>query len=342
MMPLPIDISAHGAIILGNSVTCDGFVYGFPYRVQTHVHEDHMEGFASSKGYQDILMSEATRELLIVELNADIEYRSNIHAIPLGSRYRGEDVEVEILPNGHMVGSVQVAVTISGSTRVGYSGDFNWPLEEVIHVESLVIDSTYGSPNSIRQYPQEEAFDRFVELVLEKIRSFPVLIKAHPGTLQQALELLDDALVCPILASRKVIAEAETYRRFGYSFGTIFAIDSKEGQDAMSEGRYIRIYGRREAPPYEPQDCTVITLSAYMTSPNDPVLQFSEQSYRVAISNHADFEGTLEYVKATGAKQVITDNSRGGHGIELAMALKTRLNVEARPSSQVLSRCWGV
>lgn len=342
MTPVAIDVSAHGAVMLGDKVTCDGFIFGFPYRVQTHIHEDHMEGFDSSKGYQHILMSEATKELLVVELDAEIEYRSNIDAIPLGSRYRGEGIELEMFSNGHMVGSVQVAVTIGGGPKVGYSGDFNWPLEKVIQVEALVVDSTYGSPNSKREYSQEDACGRFVELVLEKVKTCPVLIKAHPGTLQRALELLDGELTCPILVSRRLAAEAEVYRRFGYSIGTLIIVDSTEAQLAMKEGRYIRLYGKREIPPSDPSGNTVIVLSAYMTSPDEPLLEFSERSYRIAMPSHADFEGTLEYIKATGATEVVTDNSRGGHAIELAVALKRRLGIEARPSSQVFSRGWGV
>jgi len=342
MTPVAIDVSARGAVMLGDKVTCDGFVFGFPYRVQTHIHEDHMEGFDSSKGYQHILMSEATKELLVVELDADIEYRSNIHAIPLGSRYRGEGIELEMLSSGHMVGSAQVAVTIPGGMKAGYSGDFNWPLEKVIQVDTLVVDSTYGSPSSKRGYSQEDAYNRFVELVLEKVKTCPVLIKAHPGTLQRALELLDGELTCPILASRRLAAEAEVYRRFGYSISTLIVVDSIEAQLAMKEGRYIRLYGKREIPPSDPSGNTVIILSAYMTSPNEPLLELSEWSYRVAMPSHADFEGTLEYVKATGATAVVTDNSRGGHAIELAVALKRRLGIEARPSSEAFSRSWGV
>ena len=342
MTPVLTDISAHGAIMLGDKVTCDGFVYEFPYRVQTHIHQDHMEGFESSKGFQHIMMSEATKELLIVEFNADIEYRSNIHAIPLGSCYRSGDIEVELLSSGHMVGSAQVAITIPGGMKIGYSGDFNWPLEKVIQVEALVVDSTYGSPNSKREYSQEDACSRFVELVLDKVKTCPVLIKAHPGTLQRALELLDGELTCPILASRHLAAEAEVYRRFGYSIGTLIIVDSTEAQLAMKEGRYIRLYGKREIPPSDPSGNTVIVLSAYMTSPNEPLLEFSERSYRIAMSSHADFEGTLEYVKATGATEVVTDNSRGGHAIDLALALKRYLGIEARPSSQAFSRGWGV
>lgn len=50
-----------------------------------------------------------------------------------------------------------------------------------------------------------------------------------------------------------------------------------------------------------------ITCSAYMVNTDHPLLQFSDRAYRVALSNHADFEGTLAYVEATGAKRVVTD-----------------------------------
>lgn len=68
---------------------------------------------------------------------------------------------------------------------------------------------------------------------------------------------------------------------------------------------------------------------------------FSERGYSVALSNHADFEGTLEYIIATGAKRVVTDNTRG-NGVELALAIQKRLGIEAKPSSNLDSREWGL
>ena len=37
-----VDVLASGAVCLGSGVVCDGFAEGFPFRVQTHIHEDHM------------------------------------------------------------------------------------------------------------------------------------------------------------------------------------------------------------------------------------------------------------------------------------------------------------
>ena len=78
---------------------------------------------------------------------------------------------------------------------------------------------------------------------------------------------------------------------------------------------------------------TSITCSAYMVNTDHPLLQFSERAYRVALSNHADFEGTLAYVEATGAQRVVTDNTRS-HGVDLAIAINNRLpGVRAEPST---------
>ena len=57
--------------------------------------------------------------------------------------------------------------------------------------------------------------------------------------------------------------------------------------------------------------------------------------------DHADFDGTLAYIKATGAKYVISDNSRGGHACELAMEIKNQLGIEANPSTNSITYEWG-
>ncbi len=341
-MILPyVDVTAKGAVLLGDEVVCDGFVYEMPYRVQTHVHDDHMSDFDSSKGYQHIFMTEPTKQLLIAEMNADLPYRSNLRSIEPGTTQQLGNIQLEVLPNEHMLGCVQVAVTLADGSRVGYSGDFQWPLNGVIEVDALVVDSTYGSRDSVRRYSQEEADQRFVELVHTWLAYGNVIIKAHRGTLHRALELLDGTLARPMLGTARLCKEAQVYQGFGYSIPELVQMDTEKGREIMKEDTYIRFVGKGDHHPVDPWLGTAITLSAYMTRPDDPVLEYSERAYRVALSNHADFNGTLEYVRATGAKYVVTDNSRGGHAVELANALKTELGVDARPSSQLLTRSWG-
>lgn len=338
-----IGVSRSGAIMLDNVVTCDGFVHNYPIRVQTHIHEDHMSGFNSSKGFQHILVTQPTHKLLITEFNADLPYRTNFEAIPSKQTISRENCHIRLLDNGHMLGSVQVEVTLHDGKRCGYSGDFAWPLEDIIEVEELVLDSTYGSPDSVRKFTQDEANSRFIELVLEQIKSGPVLILTHRGTLQRAISCLDDAIKIPIIANPRLCHELEVYKEYGYGLSTVLNTDAKEAKVVLREGRYIRLYGNRERRPTDPSEASIIRLKAFKGRLDDPVAENSEKSFDVALSDHADYQETLEYVRATGAKKVVTDNSniRGRHGVELARALKRELGVDAQPSDNQPTREWG-
>lgn len=328
--------------MLDGVVSCDGFVYGYPIRVQTHVHKDHMDDFNSSKGYQHILVTQATRDLLSAEFNADIPYRGNIEAIPLNQSVSQENYRIRLLDNGHMLGSVQVELTSPDGVRCGYSGDFAWPLEEVIEVDELVLDSTYGSPDSVRGFTQEEANEKFIDLVVSRIKIGPVLVLAHRGVLQRAISCLDDAIKEPVIGSARLCNEWKVYQEHGgYSLTKILDDSTEEGRFMLREGRYIRLYGTGDRRPSDPGGATSIVLSAHMGRLDNPVTEYSEKSFCVALSDHADYTGTLEYVRRTGARKVVTDNCRGRHGVELALALQRELSIEAFPSQNQHSREWG-
>jgi putative mRNA 3-end processing factor len=68
-----------------------------------------------------------------------------------------------------MLGAVQVLLETADGRRLGYSGDFHWPADEVMQVDELVVDSTYGNEGSIREYSQEQAETSFLQLVYEKL-----------------------------------------------------------------------------------------------------------------------------------------------------------------------------
>jgi hypothetical protein len=50
-----VNVSGSGAVLLGEVITCDGFQYGYPIRVQTHCHMDHMDGFDTRPAFQKFL-----------------------------------------------------------------------------------------------------------------------------------------------------------------------------------------------------------------------------------------------------------------------------------------------
>ena len=327
--------------MLGPDVVCDGFINGASARVQTHVHKDHMDGFETSKGLQHIVLSEATKQLLIAEYNADLPYRTNVIALDEMCPYEVGDSRVTLISSGHMLGAVQVAVELPDGTRVGYSGDFSWPLDDVMEVDGLVVDSTYGSPDSIRGFSQGECEERFVGLLGRLLARGPVHIKAHRGTLHRALQLITDEVGCPVVASPRLIDEVAVYRRYAYGIQHLVPFGSEKAKTVRAEGSYVRVYGTGDQNPVDLQNGSRIVLSAFFSRGDSPVLQYSQRSYSIAMSNHADFNGTMEYVQATGARFVMTDNVRGPQGCRLAHEIRDRLGVEAKPSSSVIRHEWG-
>ena len=334
-------VTPRGGLALCEAVVCDGFLADVPIRVQTHIHGDHMVEFETSKGFQRIIMSEPTRELLICELDADIPFRNNIVAVDTGQPFRFGNTMIELESSGHMLGAVQVSIESAHGAKAAYSGDFSWPLARVLQTDVLVVDSTYGSPDTVRNYSPSVAEARLVELTIEHLQQGPVHIKAHRGCLERALEAVNNEITVPIVASTKVCELAQVYRRFGYHIGDLIDVTTQEAAYAEEQGQYVRFYGKGDGDLFGITKGATIQVSAYMSDSDDPVIEWSPTAFRVAMSAHADFKGTMEYVAASGASEVIVDNSRGGHPEELASAIRSQLGVHAAVSERRTSRYWG-
>lgn len=330
-----VDVLESGAVVLGDKVVCDGYAPGREFRVQTHVHDDHMGDFARSKGCQDIVLSPETLSLLIAEYNADLAYRENLVAVDRGiEREVGDGLTILLKASNHILGSCQVAVKQADGRRLGYSGDFGWPLDDVIQVDELVVDSTYGSPRSVRGYTQAEAEASLIEVVMQRLRYGCVHIRAHRGTVERVLHILGDDVGVPIVASERLIQEASIYQQHGFAVGTLVPLESDDGSHALGQRSYVRLYSKGDGFPNETgSGGTIIVCSAFMAEFDDPLKIYSDRAYSVALSNHADFTDTLEYVEATKARLVVTDNTRN-HGQELAMEINRMLDgVKAVPST---------
>ncbi len=302
-----------------------------------------MRGFETSLGLQDLITLPGTRALLIAERNFTLDIRSNFREFVPGTQISLPEGHAELLDSGHMLGSAQVMCEHADGYRTGYSGDFAWPVEEVIEVDELVLDSTYGSPDRQRTYSQEDAEDALRTRVMEKVGQGPVYIYAHRGTLQRAMCALAELTQFPVLVSDKQMKEALVYQRFGFGIGSLIDARSPEGSAAQAEGRFVLLEGRGDRPEMNRPVGYSMRLTAMFSRLDDPILEIDQDSCQVAMTNHADFAGTLAYVQESRASRVLTDNVRGPKGVELAQALRERLGIDARPGSPITSgsREWG-
>ena len=175
-----VDVAYSTAVRLGPKVTCDGFDIDRPIRVQTHWHHDHMRGFGPSKR-RELVMSRWTVDLL-KEKHPDLGIRANVHVPELGEPHEVEGTTIVLESSSHCLGAVQVAVKLANGKWVGYSGDFSYPISNVIGVDELVVDATYGDPATHRTYSQLEAEEAFSEQVQFALREGPIQILAQGGS----------------------------------------------------------------------------------------------------------------------------------------------------------------
>ena len=137
------------------------------------------------------------------------------------------------------------------------------------------------------------------------------------------MQVLGDSVGVPVVASRAFISRVAVHQQYGMAPMPLIDLDSKDGKYAISQRSYIRLYSRGDSFNNELTEGTTISCSAFMINGEEPLLSFSERAHRVALSNHADFNETIAYIKATGAKTIVTDNTRN-HGHDLAEAIQER------------------
>ena len=341
----PIDVLGSGAVLLGPNVTCDGFHADRTTRVQTHIHSDHMDDFTTSLRGQ-MIMTKATRRLLELEHPA-LPSRTNVRVLDYTEEWEYEGDRIQLLSSDHSLGAAQVKVAMPDGRSLGYSGDFNWPLDNVMKVDALVVDATYGNPNSRIHCSQEKAQEALVDLIRKKLRRGPVHLMGDTGPLERALLVLNMAGIIdevPVIGNKRTCWHAKVYQEFLQPMPNILSEDTKDAREAIRRNRYIRIWSLHGRLPNDGlYEGAVVRLTKYRTTA-EPVERINEGVFHVGFSNHADFAGTIEYVQATGASFVVTDNHRGevnGRAERLAQMLRTQLGISSRVSSNMESRKWG-
>ena len=338
-----INLKSDGAILLGNHVSADGFAWEYPIRVQTHIHKDHMSDFDTSKANQIILMSQQTKELLNAQYNADLPHRSNIKDISDKTPYKIDGDQIELLSSNHMLGCTQVKVTCQDGYRVGYSSDFFWPLEEVIQVDEIMLDSTYGDPLRTRHYNQSQVEEQLDSIIAAKIKKGKATaIIGHQGRLQYSMCLLSTSVACPVICSPKAFSLIEVYRKYGYSIAPVIKSDTAEALNILRNHElcltFMTFHERRHLPWVERM--SKVTLSAHMSGQDRPVLRYDNDDYCIALTDHADFQGTIEYVRATNAGIVWTD-PRSGNAEALAQSISKLLGIQSYVAPVIKTLAWG-
>jgi putative mRNA 3-end processing factor len=331
---LKASITERGAVLLGSHVACDGFDEDMPVRVVTHAHADHLIGLHQSvrKG-KKVLMTQATRDFIDSIMGSHLLRKGHVQTLDYGEAIQVGKERVTLFEADHILGAAQVLVEDSEGMRVVYTGDFRIEDTPVLEADALVIEATYGNPMCKRPF-HKDVHQVLVSLVEKGLEQGKVCVFGFHGKLQEVMHVLRESGVkVPFVAPEKVFHLARVCEQHGMHIGRLLLSDEKEGKEFLnSRASCVAFYHSGSRKDVE-GDAMRVLVSGWEFGL--PCRRTGEREYTVALSDHSDFDGLIEYVRRSRPKVVITDGYRDGHAESFAREVRRRfvIQAEALPKS---------
>jgi putative mRNA 3-end processing factor len=322
-------VSERGAVLLGDSVACDGFDADRPLRVVTHAHSDHLVGLRQSlRSGKRVLMTAATRDLVGV-VNGSLPLDDGaVELLGYGETVECGGERVTLVKADHILGAAQVVVEDAEGGRVAYTGDFRVDgTEPLVDCDVLVVEATYGSPSFKRDF-KVDVRELLVSMVEKRLRDGAVYVFGYHGKLQEVMQILHCADVSvPFVMPERVFRVSKVCEAHGMRLGCLALSTEKEGRELLGENLPCVAFYHMNARGSVGLGSSRICVSGWEF--HSPCRQIGEREHLVALSDHSDFTGLMEYVRRCSPKQVVTDNFRVSHGVTLAREISRRLGIPA-------------
>ena len=277
----------------------------------SHAHSDHIAP------HEEIVLSERTARLL----QARMPGTRTEHVLPFGEQRRVHDVDLTLLPAGHIFGSAQLFLATENETLL-YTGDFKLrhgksaEAAEWRQADTLIMETTFGLPR-YQFPPTEQVIAQIVAFCRDAIEegAVPVLLGYSLGKAQEILCSLDGAGLTPMLHG-SVYQMTRIYEQFGQSFCKYVRYNKNDVAGKVlicppsaSHSPMIEKIPRKR----------VAMISGWAVEPN------AVYRYRVDVafplSDHADYNDLVRYVDLVQPKRVLTLHGFAG---EFACDLRER------------------
>ncbi|MBU6400623.1 MAG: MBL fold metallo-hydrolase [Verrucomicrobia bacterium] len=290
----------------------------------SHAHTDHLGR------HREVILSTGTARLMRARLGG----KRHEHVLPFSEprTFEGPTMkyEVTLLPAGHVLGSAMAWIRAGDETLL-YTGDFRLrPGLAVEHCEprsadTLIMETTFGRPEYLFP-PTEEvvaAIRRFCRDALAH-NATPVLFAYSLGKSQELLQHLGRAEF-PVMLGEQAYALTRVYEQLGQSFPPYQKFD-----DARVSGHVVI-----GAPQGDRSDLLARLGRARTAIVSgwglDPGCRYRYQTDAAfPLSDHADFDELLEFVRRVAPKTVYTLH---GFAADFAQTLRER-GVDARALSE--------
>ena len=327
-MSLKASVTQHGAVQLGKYVACDAFDETRPLRIVSHAHADHTVGLQQSlRTCEKILMTPATRDLVDVLMGPLFLMGGNAETLDYGKALQNEEERITFFRADHIMGAAQVLVEDVEGNRVGYTGDFRIDDTPVLETDTLVMEATYGNPACKRSF-DVDVRDLLVSIVRKGLEHGTVYVFGYHGKLQEVMQIIHTADVnAPFIASEKVFHVSRICEKHGMRIGRLILSEEWEARQLLEKNSPCVAFYHMNTMNKVGLDSFRVSVSGWEFG--SPCRQTGNKEYIVALSDHSDFDGLIEYVRRSKPKSVITDSYRVGHAETLAREIHKRFGVPA-------------
>lgn len=292
----------------------EGNFYIDPWRpvdkaVITHAHSDH-----ARTGSLHYLCHHYTAPLLKLRLG-DV----NVQSVEWNEPLVINNVKVSLHPAGHIIGSSQVRVEYNGEVWV-ISGDYKTENDgisgafEPVRCNTFISESTFGLP-IYNWKPQNEIFQNITHWIKQShdAGKTPVIIAYSLGKAQRVLPCIKE-ITDKIFAHGAVWNVHQALLNAGWDLPPIERITPETAKESFKNAVIL-------APPSADGTPWMKKFSPYSVGACSGWMQVRGNVRRrnadagFALSDHADWNGLLSAVKATGAEKVFVT-----HGFQSAFS----------------------
>jgi len=321
-------VTQRGAVLLGKHVACDAYEENRPLRVVTHAHADHTGGLRwSLRECQKVLMTKATRDLIEVLEGPFGKRLQDIETLEFEKPLRFDGERITLFKAQHILGAAQVLVESEEGERIVWTGDFRLEGTPVLKCETLVVESTYGNPSCKRSF-DVDIRKLLVQMVEERLKTGTVYMFGYHGKLQEVMQILHDADVeVPFVMPEKVYQVSKVCESHGMKLGCLTLTTEKQAKALLEENLPCVAFYHMNSRGSVGLSNERICVSGWEF--HRPSRRIGTKEHMVALSDHSDFNGLIDYVRQARPKRVITDNHSGRHGEALAKEIRRQLKIPA-------------
>jgi putative mRNA 3-end processing factor len=276
---------------------------------------------------EKVLMTSATKDLVDVMKGPLFLMGGYAEPLDYGRTLQYEDERITFFKADHILGAAQVLVEDGEGERIVYTGDFRIDDTPILEANVLVIEATYGSPNCSRSFGVDVK-DLLTSKVEQGLKHSPVYIFGYHGKLQEVMQILHAAgLKAPFIASEKVFQVSKACEKNGMRLGHLLLSEQTEAQELLEkQSPYVAFYHMNTRASMGLGSFRIYVSGWEF---NCPTRETGDKECIVALSDHSDFEGLMEYVRRSKPRLVITENYRVSHAETLAKEIQRRLGISA-------------